>query len=53
MKALRIYRNTVRVLACAGYMLAQWYFIPFGALSGLITGLIFCAIWISREPDPK
>ena len=53
MTGLSIYRNTVRVLATLGFGLIQYEFVPFGALSGVIAGLIVTAIWISRELDPK
>ena len=53
MSGVSIYRNTVRVLATLGFGLIQYEFVPFGALSGLIGGLIIAAIWICREQDPK
>jgi hypothetical protein len=35
----------MKTLATICFMVMHWYFIPFGALSGAMSGLIIYGIW--------
>ena len=37
--------NIMRGLATVAFLFEQLYFVPIGALGGLITGLVIYAIW--------
>lgn len=37
--------NIIRGLATVTFLFEQFYFVPIGALGGIITGLVIYAIW--------